>query len=43
MASNIDALHPYSPRNRVYNRELEKYYGKYTKEIKDSFERGTAL
>ncbi len=30
-------------RNRIYNRELEKYYGKYTQEIKDSFERGTAL
>lgn len=30
-------------RNRKFNRDLEKYYGKYTKDIKDSFERGTAL
>jgi len=30
-------------KNRKFNRDLEKYYGKYTKDIKDSFERGTAL
>ncbi|EGD81300.1 hypothetical protein PTSG_11337 [Salpingoeca rosetta] len=30
-------------KNRVYNEKLEKYYGKYSKDIKDSFERGTAL
>ena len=30
-------------RNRNFNRSLEKFYGNYSKEIKDSLERGTAL
>lgn len=30
-------------RNRVFNKKIGRYYDKYTKEIRDSFERGTAL
>jgi len=30
-------------RNRSFNRKIERYYGKYTKEIKTNLERGTAV
>jgi len=30
-------------RNRVFNKKLERFYGKYTQEIKDNLERGTAV
>ncbi|KAK9467811.1 SYF2 splicing factor-domain-containing protein [Lipomyces arxii] len=30
-------------RNKHFNAKLSRYYDKYTKEIRDSFERGTAL
>ncbi|GAO50876.1 SYF2 splicing factor family protein [Saitoella complicata NRRL Y-17804] len=30
-------------RNKKFNEKLSRYYDKYTKEIKDAFERGTAL
>uniref|UniRef100_A0A0N4ZPC8 Pre-mRNA-splicing factor SYF2 n=1 Tax=Parastrongyloides trichosuri TaxID=131310 RepID=A0A0N4ZPC8_PARTI len=30
-------------KNRKYNAKLERYYGEYTKDIKESLERGTAL
>ncbi|KAL9938216.1 hypothetical protein V8E36_002839 [Tilletia maclaganii] len=30
-------------KNRRFNEKAERFYGKYTKEIRDSFERGTAL
>jgi len=29
--------------NKVFNKKISRYYDKYTKEIRDSFERGTAL
>jgi len=29
--------------NKVFNKKIARYYDKYTKEIRDSFERGTAL
>lgn len=31
-----------SDRNRVFNQKVSRFYDKYTKEMKDSFERGTA-
>ncbi|KAK9893402.1 SYF2-domain-containing protein [Cystobasidium minutum MCA 4210] len=30
-------------RNKVFNKKLERYFNKYTEEIKSNFERGTAL
>ena len=30
-------------RNMKFNQKLERFYGKYTKEIKDNLERGTAV
>ncbi|KAK9237249.1 mRNA splicing factor SYF2 [Lipomyces kononenkoae] len=30
-------------KNRKFNAKLSRYYDKYTKEIRDSFERGTAM
>jgi len=30
-------------RNMNFNRKLERFYGKYTKDIKDNLERGTAV
>ena len=30
-------------RNMKFNQMLERFYGKYTKEIKDNLERGTAV
>jgi len=30
-------------RNKVFNKKLERYFNKYTQEIRDNFERGTAL
>eukprot|EP00041_Stephanoeca_diplocostata_P004114 m.40918 g.40918 ORF g.40918 m.40918 type:complete len:219 (+) comp14881_c0_seq3:385-1041(+) len=30
-------------RNMQFNKKLERFYGKYTKEIKDNLERGTAV
>jgi len=30
-------------RNRVFNKKLERFYGKVTQEIKDNLERGTAI
>jgi len=30
-------------RNRVFNKKISRYYDKYTKEIRESFERGTAV
>jgi len=30
-------------RNRVFNKKIARFYDKYTSEIRDSFERGTAL
>lgn len=30
-------------RNKKFNEKLERFYGKYTQEIKQNFERGTAL
>ncbi|KAK7207944.1 SYF2 splicing factor-domain-containing protein, partial [Myxozyma melibiosi] len=30
-------------KNKHFNKKLSRYYDKYTKEIRDSFERGTAL
>eukprot|EP00053_Salpingoeca_punica_P012129 m.108394 g.108394 ORF g.108394 m.108394 type:complete len:261 (+) comp15866_c0_seq1:111-893(+) len=30
-------------RNRRFNLKVERFYGKHTKDIKDSFERGTAI
>lgn len=30
-------------KNKQFNKKLERHYDKYTKEIRDSFERGTAL
>ncbi|KIY49738.1 mRNA splicing factor SYF2 [Fistulina hepatica ATCC 64428] len=30
-------------QNRVFNKKIARYYDKYTTEIRDSFERGTAL
>ncbi|KAK0525314.1 Pre-mRNA-splicing factor SYF2 [Tilletia horrida] len=30
-------------KNRRFNEKAERFFGKYTKEIRDSFERGTAL
>lgn len=30
-------------RNKVFNKKLERYFNKYTNEIKQNFERGTAL
>ncbi|CEF62120.1 Pre-mRNA-splicing factor SYF2 [Strongyloides ratti] len=39
-----DAVVDYiNEKNRKYNQKLERYYGQYTKDIKDSLERGTAL
>ena len=29
-------------RNRHFNEKIDRYYGKYTKEIRENFERGTA-
>ena len=30
-------------RNSKFNQKLDRFYSKYTKEIKDNLERGTAL
>ena len=30
-------------RNMKFNQKLERFYGQYTKEIKDNLERGTAV
>ena len=30
-------------KNKQFNKKLSRHYDKYTKEIRDSFERGTAL
>jgi pre-mRNA-splicing factor SYF2 len=30
-------------RNRVFNKKLERFYGKVTQDIKDNLERGTAV
>ena len=30
-------------RNMNFNKKLERFYGTYTKEIKDNLERGTAV
>jgi pre-mRNA-splicing factor SYF2 len=30
-------------RNRKFNNKLERYYGKYTADIKEDLERGTAI
>jgi len=30
-------------RNMKFNKKLERFYGSYTKEIKDNLERGTAV
>ena len=30
-------------RNRSFNKKIERYYGKYTAEIKQNLERGTAV
>ena len=30
-------------RNMKFNQKLERFYGKYTKDIKDNLERGTAV
>ena len=30
-------------RNRKFNHKLERYYGKYTEDIKEDLERGTAI
>ncbi|CAB3402558.1 unnamed protein product [Caenorhabditis bovis] len=30
-------------KNKKFNQKLEKYYGKYTEDIKDDLERGTAI
>lgn len=37
---NVTAI---NDSNKQFNRKLSRYYDKYTKEIRDSFERGTAL
>eukprot|EP00045_Choanoeca_perplexa_P009382 m.90314 g.90314 ORF g.90314 m.90314 type:complete len:266 (-) comp14874_c1_seq1:56-853(-) len=38
--TDVDAI---NDKNRNFNRSLERFYGSYSKEIKDSLERGTAL
>lgn len=30
-------------RNRKFNHKLERYFGKYTEDIKEDLERGTAI
>lgn len=30
-------------RNRKFNQKLERFYGKYTEDIKEDLERGTAI
>jgi len=30
-------------RNMKFNKKLERFYGSYTKDIKDNLERGTAV
>lgn len=30
-------------RNRKFNSKLERFFGKYTEDIKDDLERGTAI
>ena len=38
--SDIDYI---NERNMKFNQKLERFYGKYTKDIKDNLERGTAV
>ena len=41
---DIDADIDYiNERNRAFNKKIERYYGKYTAEIKQNLERGTAV
>ncbi|UJR36093.1 hypothetical protein I4U23_028828 [Adineta vaga] len=43
-AFDIDADIDYiNERNRAFNKKIERYYGKYTAEIKQNLERGTAV
>ncbi len=43
-AVDIDADIDYiNERNRSFNKKIERYYGKYTAEIKQNLERGTAV
>ncbi|CAF0823583.1 unnamed protein product [Adineta steineri] len=43
-AFDIDADIDYiNERNRSFNKKIERYYGKYTAEIKQNLERGTAV
>lgn len=43
-AHNDDADIDYiNDRNMKFNQKLERFYGKYTKDIKDNLERGTAI
>ena len=43
-AFNGDADIDYiNERNRAFNKKIERYYGKYTAEIKQNLERGTAV
>lgn len=38
--SDIDYI---NERNRVFNKKLDRFYNKYTQEIRDNLERGTAV
>jgi pre-mRNA-splicing factor SYF2 len=40
MDADIDYI---NERNRSFNKKIERYYGKYTAEIKQNLERGTAV
>lgn len=37
------SLSSFDPQNKHFNKKLERYYNTHTKEIRDNFERGTAL
>eukprot|EP00899_Mesostigma_viride_P022449 jgi/Mesvir1/3389/Mv05090-RA.1 len=37
---DVDSI---NPRNEVFNKKIERAFGKYTAEIKNNLERGTAL
>lgn len=38
-----DGISWINERNRVFNQKIARFYDKYTKEIRENFERGTAL
>ena len=43
-AFDVDADIDYvNERNRAFNKKIDRYYGKYTAELKQNLERGTAV